>query len=69
MTEGVLGGEERRWSRITPVLGFSRETKPAGCVCMATKGGSFKELVHKVVGTGKSAACRGVWEAGNSHTS
>lgn len=39
------------------------------CVCVATKGGRFKESVHEVVGTGKSEACRGDWEAGNSHMS
>ena len=39
------------------------------CVCVATKGGRFKESVHEVVSTGKSEACRGVWEAGNSHMS
>ena len=66
-----------------PCVRVLQRNKPAGCVCVClcvcvcvcvcvcivTKRGRFKESVHEVVDTGKSEACRGVWEAGNSHTS
>ena len=76
MTERMLGSEGEEMVQDHPCIRVLQRNKASSvcvcvcvCVCMGTKGGSFKESAPEAVGTGKSEACRGVWESGSSHTS
>lgn len=46
------------------VLEFSRETEPTGCINIS-EDVLFKELIHTIVGAGKSKICREDQKSGN----